>query len=49
MRSKYNTYAEYHTSLDTLKNVVTPAGLKGGYNILKDALKLLQKYSRFNH
>jgi len=43
MRSKYNEYPEYHTSLDNLVNVVTPKGLEGGYNLLKLAIETVEK------
>ncbi len=42
MRSKYGKYDEYHTSLDDLKNVVSPEGLAGGYNALKLAIEALE-------
>lgn len=42
MRTKYGEYEEYHTSLDDLKNVVTPNGLAGGYNAIKTAIETLE-------
>ena len=35
MRSKYHNYKQYHTSLDNLKNFVTPKGLHGSFNLYK--------------
>jgi len=43
LRTKYGEYPEYHTSLDNLKDVVTPKGLEGGYWALRKALELLEK------
>lgn len=42
MRTKYGSYPEYHTSLDTLGAVVTPEGLAGGMLAYMRAIQILE-------
>jgi aminopeptidase-like protein len=46
-RTKHGAYPEYHTSLDNLKDVVTPKGLDGGYWVIRKALELLEKNKKY--
>ena len=42
MRTKYGSYPEYHTSLDTLGEVVTAQGLAGGMLAYMRAIQILE-------
>jgi aminopeptidase-like protein len=42
MRSRYGDYPEYHSSEDDLINVVTPTGLQGGIDAVKECIQVLE-------
>ena len=42
-RSKYAEYPEYHTSLDTLGDVVTEAGLQSSVLFLKEVIEMVEE------
>ncbi len=47
LRSRFEDFPEYHTSLDTLGKVVTPNGLDGGYWALRRSLELIEKDQKY--
>jgi aminopeptidase-like protein len=47
LRTKYGRYPEYHTSLDNLKDVVTPKGLDGGYWAIRKAIEAIERNKKY--
>ncbi len=47
LRTKFGEYPEYHTSLDDLKDVVTPKGLEGGYLALKRVIEIVERNFKY--
>ena len=47
LRTKYEAYPEYHTSLDNLENVVTPEGLEGGYWAIRKAIEAIERNKNY--
>lgn len=47
MRTRYGVYPEYHTSLDDLEHVVTPQGLAGGMDLVRDCIRELEGSTYF--
>ena len=47
LRTKYGEYPEYHTSLDDLKNVVTPQGLNGAYWAIRKTIEAIEKNKKY--
>lgn len=44
MRSKYDEYPEYHTSLDDLEHVVTPRGLGQSFALYQQMIQLIENH-----
>jgi aminopeptidase-like protein len=42
MRTRYGDYPEYHTSDDDLENVVTPSGLQGGLDLVRECIEVFE-------
>lgn len=43
MRTRYGDYPEYHSSADDLVTVVTPSGLQGGLDAVRECIEVLEK------